>query len=87
MTGPYETEAQARAAVARVYDAARASSRRGVLTEGSHRLLCDALSAAGVEADAYDHRILLWLAGWSPEVCAVVAGLVGRASAGQASGG
>ncbi len=50
MTGPYETEAQARAAVARVCDAARASSRRGVLTEGSHRLLCDALSAAGVEA-------------------------------------
>lgn len=78
--GPYETEAQARAAAAPVYQAARASGRRGVLAEGNHRLLCEALSAAGVELGAYDHAIIEWLAGWEPQACAVVAGLITRAA-------
>ena len=30
---------------------------------------------------AYDHRILTWLAGWEPQICAVVAALITRAHA------
>src|SRR6266700_927094 len=67
--GPYETEAEARAAAACVYAAAHASSRRGVMTEQNHRLLCEAIGAAGTELGTYDHRIILWLAGWEPQVC------------------
>jgi hypothetical protein len=32
-----------------------------------------------VELGAYDHRILVWLAGWEPTICAVIAGLITRA--------
>jgi hypothetical protein len=39
----------------------------------------EACSAAGVEVGAHDHRVLVWLAGWGPETCAVVAGLITRA--------
>lgn len=36
---------------------------------------------------AFDARILAWLAGWEPETCAVIAGLVTRAhAAGLAAG-
>ena len=31
---------------------------------------------------AYDRRILAWLAGFEPQTCAVVAGLITRANAG-----
>ena len=81
--GPYGTRAQAFAmpAVRAAYDAAHAASRRGVLAERNHRMLCEALTAAGVELGDYDHRIVQWLAGWEPEVCAVIAGLIERASA------
>jgi hypothetical protein len=34
MTGPYETERETRAVVAHIYDAAHASSRRGVRPDG-----------------------------------------------------
>ena len=82
--GPFETEAQARAAVAHVYAAAHATTRRGVMTEGSHKLLCEALTAAGVEPGAYDHRIITWLAESEPQACAVIAGIITRAAAGRA---
>jgi hypothetical protein len=85
--GPVETEAQARAlpAVRAIYEAARASSRRGAMGEGNHRLLCEALSAAGVDdLGSYDHCIVTWLANWEPQVVAVIAGWVTRArTAGQ----
>jgi hypothetical protein len=71
--GPCETEAQARAAARHIYDAVHASNRRGAMAEANHRLLCEALSAAGVELGAYDHRIVSWLAGWEPETVAVMA--------------
>jgi hypothetical protein len=80
-TGPYETEAQAREAVRAIYEAAHATSRRGVMAEGNHKLLEDACRVAGVQLGAYDHRILTWLAGWEPQTCAVVAGLISRAAA------
>ena len=83
MSGPYETEAQARAvpAVRAAYEAAHNSPRRGVMTERNHEALCRAAAAAGVALGAYDHRILQWLAGFEPQTCAVVAGLITRAAA------
>jgi hypothetical protein len=65
-----------------VYEAARASSRRGVLAEGNHELLCGALSAAGVELGQFDHAIALWLSNYEPATVAVIAGWVSRAGAG-----
>jgi hypothetical protein len=78
-----DTERQARSLpeVRAVYEAARASSRRGVLAEGNHRLLCEALSAAGVELGQFDHAIALWLANYEPATVAVIAGWVSRAGA------
>jgi hypothetical protein len=40
-----------------------------------------AVARAGAELGAYDDRVLVWLAGWEPEVAAVVASLIERASA------
>ena len=45
-----------------IYAAARASRRRGVMAEHSHRLLDEACTTAGATPGAYDHRILTW--GW-----------------------
>ncbi|HUZ38371.1 MAG TPA: hypothetical protein VMV17_18765 [Streptosporangiaceae bacterium] len=86
-TGPFETERQAREtpAVQAVYRAFDAAPRQGGMNEPSHKLLCEALTAAGVELGAYDHRIVRWLAGWEPETCAVIAGLVTRAHAAGAA--
>jgi hypothetical protein len=80
--GPFETERDASEipAVREIYTAARASSRRGVMAERSYQLLEDACTAGGVELGQYDHRILLWMAGWEPQMCAVVAGLISRAN-------
>ena len=47
----------------------------------NHRMLCEEALAARVELGAYDHRILAWLSGWEPQVCAVVAGMILRAYA------
>jgi len=81
MTGPYETEQQVRElpAVRAVYDAMHASHRCGVMGELGYPLLDEACEAASVKVGAYDHRILIWLAGFEPETCAVVAGLITRA--------
>jgi hypothetical protein len=83
--GPYQTEAQARErpAVRAIYDAVHADRRRGVMAEGSHRLLEQACTTANVELGAYDRRILAWLAGWEPQTCAVIAGLITRAARAQ----
>lgn len=61
-------------------------ARRGVITEGSHRLLCSALEQAGVELGAYDHHLVLWLAGFGPLGCAAIAGWIERASKVPADG-
>ena len=83
MTGPYETEQQVRElpAVRVIYDATHARHRRGVMGELGYRLLEEACEAASVKAGTYDHRILIWLAGFEPETCAVVAALLSRAQA------
>ena len=82
-TSPFETEAQAREtpAVRAVYEAFGADPGVGRMAPHNHRMLCGALAAAGVDLGAYDHRIISWLAGWEPETCAVIAGLVSRAHA------
>lgn len=80
---PYETEAQARAAARHITGQPPGT---GAWQAGSHRMLCEALSAAGVELGTWDHRIVQWLAGWEPSTCAVIAGLIARAhQAGGAS--
>ena len=68
VTGPFETEGEARSApeVRAAYEAAHSSPRRGVMTEHNHRMLCEAAEAAGAVLGAYDHRILSWLAGYEP---------------------
>ena len=79
---PVETEADARSlpAVRAVYAAFRSDSGTGKMAPHNHRLLCEALTAAGVELGGYDHRIAWWLAGWEPQTVAVVASWVQRAS-------
>jgi hypothetical protein len=72
--GPYETQRQAADAVRHI-----TSSPAEAWRDGNHRLLEDACRAAGVQLGAYDQRILLWLAGWEPSTCAVIAGLITRA--------
>lgn len=84
VAGPFETREDVRPAVRAAYEAASQSNRRGVLGEQAHRMLCEAISAAGVELGAYDHRIVQWLAGMEVESCAVMAGIITRAyQAGQ----
>ena len=88
--GPYETERQVRElpAVRAVYDAFGADPGPGKMAPRCRCIVDVACSAAGVEIGAYDDRILAWLAGWGPETCAVVAGLITRAhEAGAAARG
>lgn len=65
-------------AVRAIYDAMHASHRHAVTGELGYRLLDEACEAASVKVGAYDHRILIWLAGFEPEACAV-ADLITRA--------
>ena len=76
MSGPYETSRQAADSVRHILDSPPGTGAWG---DSCHRLMEDACTAAGVELGAFDHRILLWLAGWEPQTCAVIAGLIGRA--------
>lgn len=75
MSGPFETEREAAASVQHILDSPPGTGAR---TDGNHRLLEDACHASGVRLGAFDHRILLWLAGWEPSTC-VVAGFIARA--------
>ncbi len=81
MTGPFETERQARElpAVQAVYDAFDRDPGVGKMAPHSHKMLIGACVAASVELGAYDRRIILWLSGWEPQTCAVIAGLITRA--------
>ncbi|WP_141579637.1 hypothetical protein [Actinomadura sp. WMMA1423] len=75
--GPYETDQQAADTVSHVY--AHARTAPGTMGRLSLDQLTAACEAAGVELGAYDLRILRWLAGWEPETCAVIAGIILRA--------
>lgn len=76
MSGPYETEQEAIGAARHVLGRPPGT---GAWQDGSLRLLEGACGAAGVKLGAYDHRILVWLAGWEPQMCIVIAGLIMRA--------
>ena len=80
---PFKTQREAPAvpAVQAIYDAMQASHRSGVMGDLNHRLLDEACRAARAELGAWDHRVLLWLSGYEPETCAVIAGLITRAHA------
>ena len=81
MSGPFETEGQARElpAVRAVYEAFRADPGVGKMEPHNRRMLGRACEAAGVVTGRYDDRIIEWLSGWEPQMCAVVAGLITRA--------
>lgn len=74
MNGPYETFAAA-AAAARAIESGPLAS----WPQARHRGLCEALTAAGVELGAYDHRIVDWLCGQDGPTVAVILGWVARA--------
>jgi hypothetical protein len=79
VSGPYETEREAAGAARHIYSS---DPGTGAWGDGNHRLLEEACIAVGVQLGAYDQRILLWLAGWEPSTCAVIAGLISRAHTG-----
>jgi hypothetical protein len=81
--GPFGTEQQAREtdAVQAVCEAFRADPGVGKMAPHNLAMLEQACAAAGVELGAFDRRVLAWLSGWEPQVCAVVAGMILRAYA------
>ena len=86
MTGPYETERDAREspAVQVVYDAFDADPGAGKMAPHNFLTLIKACETAGVNLGgptSYDRQILAWLAKWEPTTCAVIAGLISRAHA------
>ncbi len=66
--------------MAEVYARCRISVRRGMMREANLALLDDACKQVGVSLGKYDCQIMACLAGWEPETCAVVAGLISRAN-------
>jgi hypothetical protein len=80
--GPFESEDQALAesAVQAVYEAFRRSPGQGKMQAGGAAMIEDACKRAGITLGAYDLKIIRWLAGFEPQACAVIAGLVARAA-------
>lgn len=72
--GPFETERE-------VIDAIGLRTwQPGQYAERGELALLEACAAAGIELGAYDRRIVAWLATMEPQACAVVAGMILRAS-------
>jgi hypothetical protein len=82
MTGPIDTEDQARAlpAVRAAWDAWEASPGVGRLAAHNRVMLGRALEIAGVAMGRYDDRIAEWLSGFEPTTVAVIAGWITRAA-------
>jgi hypothetical protein len=81
VTGPYETEREARDAAIEQGGPPREGS--SILSEGQrHRMLLSACEQAGISLGAYDFRIIGWLTHLEDATCAVIAGLITRAHAG-----
>jgi len=84
LSGPFQSEHQAGAVPAVREAYAAGHQRRGEMTRHNHRMLCSALTRAGVDVGEFDHAIVVWLTQWEPQTVAVIAGLITRASkAGQ----
>lgn len=77
--GPYETAQQAADTISEAYGLSYGLPT-GTMGQVSRDRIIAACDAAGVELGAYDRRIVNWLAGWEPETCAAIAGLILRAS-------
>ena len=77
--GPFETEREARAAA---HEVVQPEPGWPILRKPQNQLVLErACQLAEVELGMYDRRILTWLSGYEDSVCAVVAGLVARATA------
>jgi len=85
--GPFDSEDQARThlAVRAVYEAMR-DGPRGVMQASGEAMMLDACDRTGVTPGKYDARIIRWLAGFEPQTCAVIAGLIARGHAAGAAG-
>ncbi len=81
MNGPFETDREVTQTpqVQAVYAAFDAAPGVGRMAPHNLVMLTAACDGAGVVLGAYDRRILAWLAGWEPQTCAAVAGLITRA--------
>lgn len=79
--GPFETARQAldTPAVRAVFTTFEAAPAQGRMQPPNLAMLRAACEGADVKLGTYDLRILAWLAGWEPQICAVVAGLITRA--------
>jgi hypothetical protein len=90
--GPFDTERQVweLPAVRAVYEAFGADPGVGRMARHNERMLRESCASAGVALGVFDARIVSWLAGWEPQTCAVIVGLISRAFAagcrGQAAG-
>jgi hypothetical protein len=76
VTGPYETE---REAVEASLWLVRDKGTGRDMGKSNLDDLTGAAADANVVLGAYDQRILEWLAGYEPQTCAVIAGLIRRA--------
>jgi hypothetical protein len=81
MTGPYETEHEARTSpeVRAVWEKWYGSPSVGGMAPHNLAMLTDACSVAGVTLGEYDRRILTWVAQWEPQTAVVIAGIIRRA--------
>lgn len=70
-SGPFETEQDARRAVA---------DWESGISEANRSHLLAAIGDAGITIGAYDARIIDWLTEWEPGTVAVIAGLISRAN-------
>jgi hypothetical protein len=81
-SGPFETEREVLESptVQAIYAELGRTPVPGELTAANLKMLLDAVSIAAVSVGAYDVDVLEWLAGHDPQVCAVIASLITRAS-------
>jgi hypothetical protein len=84
MTGPFESDREVTQTpqVQAVYAAFEAAPGAGKMAPHNFLMLVNACEAAGVDLGSpasRDRQVLAWLAGWEPQTCAVVAGLIARA--------
>jgi hypothetical protein len=82
VTGPFETEREAREAAQQYTGPPGASltGPPGQLADANRSMLLDAVNAAGVQLGWYDAHVLNWLANYEPTTCAAIAGLIARAA-------
>jgi hypothetical protein len=84
-TGPYETWRQAYGDVAALHARCR-FGQPGAMAAENADLLREACQRADVTVGSFDADVLRWLAGFEPENCAVIAGLIARAHAAGRAG-